>query len=124
MTSLTKHALFAAGLPVFENASHFVSLMTGDAEHCKAGSDLLMRRHSICFQPLNFPTVAIGVERLPITPTPRHTEANVSELVEALVDVWRELDLPFTESRIIPLRRRVAPVESECAYREMRKAAE
>ena len=124
MASLTKHALLAAGLPVLHNASHIVPLMIGDAERCKAASDLLMRRHSIYIQPINYPTVPIGGERLRITPTPRHTEAHVSELVEALVDVWRELDLPFAESRIIPLRRRAFRAEAECAYPEMRKAAE
>ena len=91
MAAATKHALQAAGLPVLENPSHIVPLMVGDAERCKAASDLLMRRHAIYIQPINYPTVAIGTERLRITPTPRHTEAHLAELVEALVDVWRTL---------------------------------
>ena len=69
--------------------------MVGDADRCKAASDLLLRRHDIYIQPINYPTVAIGTERLRITPTPRHTEAHVSTLVEALVDVWKTLDLPL-----------------------------
>ena len=122
MASVTKHALEAAGIPVKENPSHIVPVMVNDAERCKAASDLLMRRHDIYIQPINFPTVAIGTERLRITPTPRHTEAHVSLLVEALVDVWKTLDLPFTNGRILPLRRK-APA-ADCVYPDMRKAAE
>ncbi len=124
MAALTKHALTAAGLPVMANRSHIVPLRVGDAERCKAASDLLLRRHAIYIQPINYPTVAIGTERLRITPTPRHTEAHVAELVEALVDVWRTLDLPFQQAQILPLRRAAGRTEPECAYPEMRKAAE
>jgi 5-aminolevulinate synthase len=123
MASVTKHALEAAGIPVKENPSHIVPVMVGDAERCKAASDLLLRRHDIYIQPINYPTVAIGTERLRITPTPRHTEAHLATLVEALVDVWKTLDLPFTNGRILPLRRK-APVANDCVYPEMRKAAE
>ena len=107
-----------------ENPSHIVPLFVGDAERCKAASDLLMRRHAIYIQPINYPTVAIGTERLRITPTPRHTEAHLADLVEALVDVWRALELPFTESKIVRLRRPVASSEPVCVFPEMRKAAE
>ena len=124
MAALTKHALRAAGLPVLENSSHIVPLMVGDAEACKAASDLLLRRHGVYIQPINYPTVAIGTERLRITPTPRHTEAHVSELVEALVDVWRALDLPLAEAQILPLRPKKRNATGECTYPEMRKAAE
>ena len=122
MASVTKHALGAAGIPVKDNPSHIVPVMVGDAERCKAASDLLLRRHDIYIQPINYPTVAIGTERLRITPTPRHTEAQVSDLVEALVDVWKTLSLPFTNGRILPLGRRRRA--NECVYPEMRKAAE
>jgi len=122
MATVTKHALRAAGLPILENPSHIVPVMIGDADRCKAASDLLLSRHSIYIQPINYPTVPIGKERLRITPTPRHSEVHVFNLVEALVDVWKTLDLPFLPARILTLReRRPNP---ECAYPTMRKAAE
>ena len=97
--------------------------MVGDAERCKAASDLLLRRHDIYIQPINYPTVAIGAERLRITPTPRHNEAHLSNLVEALVDVWKTLELPLKTAQILPLSRRRRSA-LDCAYPEMRKAAE
>jgi 5-aminolevulinate synthase len=124
MALLTKHALRAAGLPVMDNPSHIVPVMVGDAARCKAASDLLLRRHSIYIQPINYPTVAIGAERLRITPTPRHDEEHVAELVEAMVDVWSTLGLPFTESKVIPLRPRTSAGEAHCSYVDMKKAAE
>jgi 5-aminolevulinate synthase len=124
MALATKHALMAAGLPVLENPSHIVPLMVGDAARCKAASDLLIRRHSIYIQPINYPTVAIGAERLRITPTPRHTEAHLADLVEAIVDVWSELELPFNNARILQLRRPAPGSETACVYPQMRNAAE
>ncbi len=97
--------------------------MVGDAERCKAASDLLLRRHDIYIQPINYPTVAIGTERLRITPTPAHNEAHVSNLVEALVDVWKTLDFPWRSPNHSAAASQ-ARIEPECAYPEMRKAAE
>ena len=124
IVAVTKHALRAAGLPILDNPSHIVPVMVGDAERCKAASDLLLSRHDIYIQPINYPTVSIGRERLRITPTPLHNEAHVSCLVEALVDVWKTLELPFAQAQILPLRPRRQMVEAECAYPEMRQAAE
>jgi 5-aminolevulinate synthase len=111
MAAVTKRALRAAGLPTLDNPSHIVPVMIGDADLCKAATDLLLSRHNIYIQPINYPTVAIGTERLRITPTPRHNEAHVSNLVVALVDVWRTLELPFTTLTLLS-RRRVPPPQS------------
>ena len=90
-----KSILTAAALPVMPSDTHIVPLMVGDPEKCQAASDLLLSEHDIYIQPINFPTVARGTERLRITPTPFHDDALIDRLAEALVDVWLRLDLPF-----------------------------
>ena len=90
----TKRALLGAGIPVMENLSHIVPVFVGDAELCKAASDRLLDKHRIYIQPINYPTVARGTERLRITPTPFHGRAEIAALTEALGEVWRALDLP------------------------------
>jgi 5-aminolevulinate synthase len=107
---LTKHALSAAGLPVMSNPSHIVPVHVGDAELCKRAIDLLLERHGIYIQPINYPTVAKGEERLRITPSPLHTDALVVELVEAMVDAWHTLKMPFTEpAKVLDLNRPCPP---------------
>jgi 5-aminolevulinate synthase len=88
-----RRQLSAAGLPHMENPSHIVPLMVGDPVRCKQISDVLLRDYAIYVQPINYPTVPRGTERLRITPSPMHTEQDITNLVRALSAIWSELRL-------------------------------
>ncbi|MFL6798593.1 MAG: 5-aminolevulinate synthase [Xanthobacteraceae bacterium] len=93
-----KAILNAAGLPVMPSDTHIVPVLVGQPEKCKEATDLLLQDHGIYIQPINYPTVPKGSERLRITPTPFHEDALIDALAEALVDVWERLRLPLKQA--------------------------
>ena len=95
-----KTVLYAAGLPVLPNNTHIVPVMVGNSEKCKSACDMLLSKHGIYIQPINYPTVPRGMERLRITPSPHHDDTLIDRLSEALVDVWDQLDLPIRRKAI------------------------
>lgn len=89
----TRRALDKAGIPYMPNESHIIPVIVGDPVKCKWISDYLMERHNIYVQPINYPTVAKGTERLRITPSPLHSEADIAHLVSALSELWSQCAL-------------------------------
>ena len=93
-----KRRLREADLPVMDNPSHIAPVFIGDPVRCKAVTDALLERHQIYVQPINYPTVQRGTERLRLTPTPLHTNADMDHLLAALGELWAECPLSEMQS--------------------------
>ena len=85
------------GLPHLDNPSHIVPVMVRDAVLCKRICDMLLDRHDVYVQPINYPTVSVGTERLRITPSPLHSDADIDHLIASLDSIWTELHLERTD---------------------------
>ena len=90
---IVRDRLDAMGIPHIDNPSHIIPVMVGDPHHCKMISDWLMANHGIYVQPINYPTVPKGTERLRITPSPVHTDGDIDKLVEAISEIWSQCAL-------------------------------
>ena len=100
-----KEIFASAGLPVMVSDTHIVPVAVGDPELCKKASDRLLAEHGIYIQPINYPTVPRGTERLRITPTPLHDDALIEALRDALVETWHAIGIPFAAERPASLER-------------------
>lgn len=98
-----KRRLGEAGIPFLPSECHIVPVLVGDAVACKQASDMLLGEHRIYVQPINYPTVPKGTERLRITPTPHHDDAAMDRLIACLDAVWSALDLPRSAQDPEPL---------------------
>lgn len=96
--TLLKEKMKAAGLPVMPSETHIVPLLVADPERCKALSDILLFDFGIYVQPINYPTVPRGTERLRFTPSPVHTEEMMDDLISALLAIWKQLGMKLEEA--------------------------
>ena len=90
---LIKEKLLAANIPFLKTKSHIIPLIIGDSKLCKKAADELLEKHNVYLQPINYPTVPRGEERLRITPSPLHTDQMIDDLINALIFTWKKLKL-------------------------------
>jgi 5-aminolevulinate synthase len=98
----TRRALSEAEIPMMSSQSHIIPVPVGNPLLCREASTLLLERFSIYVQPINYPTVPKGTERLRITPTPFHNDQLIDDLANALGEVWDTLGLP-RETNVVPI---------------------
>jgi len=96
-----KARLAAAQLPVLANPSHIVPVMVGDPVHCKAVTDYLLDRYAVYVQPINYPTVPRGTERMRLTPSPLHGDGDMDHLIDALTALWNAC--PMADGKFVRL---------------------
>jgi 5-aminolevulinate synthase len=94
---ILKMRLKAIGLPIIDHGTHIVPVHVGNPVHCKALSDMLLERFGIYVQPINFPTVPRGTERLRFTPSPVHDAKQIDHLVKAMDTLWQHCALNRAE---------------------------
>jgi len=105
------------GLPYMENPSHIVPILVGDPTKCKALTDALLEKHHIYIQPINYPTVPKGTERIRITPGPLHSEKCLDYLCDSIMEEWVRLELPLKKQ---PLQKKQSySYSEESSYREV-----
>jgi 5-aminolevulinate synthase len=101
----TRDVLHAAGVPMMSSQSHIIPVPIGDPDLCRRTSALLLEKFALYIQPINYPTVPRGTERLRITPTPFHTDQLIDDLANALCEVWDMLGLNYQMPDHVPVFR-------------------
>ena len=96
--AMLKKLFFDAGLPVMMSNTHIVPLMVGDPVKAKKISDILLAEYGVYVQPINYPTVPRGTERLRFTPGPQHNEEMMRDLTSALLEIWGRMEIPFAQA--------------------------
>ncbi|WP_419418934.1 5-aminolevulinate synthase [Legionella sp. D16C41] len=98
-TQLLRSALNTAGIPILEQSqTHILPVLVGNAEKCKAAGRRLLELHQVYLQPINSPTVPVGTERFRVNVTPNHTETQINQLVDALIEVFEYFSIPYKQA--------------------------
>ena len=118
----TRRALRNAGIPMMSSESHIIPVPVGDPDLCREASTLLMEKFGLYLQPINYPTVPRGTERLRITPTPFHNDQMIENLANALCKVWDALGLRYEATNLAPLPRPPSVIAGITRYVPAREA--